>query len=58
VGQQLYKYEEILDTTPASLYKLNNMLRNIYHILFGNVTLENLDPGLQQQIKDLIDHIT
>jgi len=56
--QQLYKYEEILDTTPASLYKLNNMLRNIFHVLFGEIGLENLSLELRGQIEDMIDHIT
>jgi|GEM_PF-4498109 len=34
--KQLVKCDDITDTSPASLYKLNSMLRNLFLAVFGN----------------------
>nr|WP_122012370.1 hypothetical protein [Maliibacterium massiliense] len=51
MAQVMFKRDEIRDTSPQSLYMLNNMFRNLFYVVFGNIDLGNLSEATRTEIQ-------
>ena len=46
--------EDIRDTSPQSLNRLNNMLRNLFHVVFGNIDIGNLSRSMRSYLSSTV----